>query len=150
MELIEQQLCKRLADVLQERLPGISIDGNWLTSATTPKGAEIWRGAKLDVTVGTRSYGEFTSLTAEMEVRLEGEFPVAADPSLDRSVAAYAAVVALIEEWHGSIAAVKRDLSLDGFDPVGLRLSGGTFELDRDTKVRYYSQTFAVRGRVKS
>ena len=135
MELIEQQLCKRLADVLQERLPGISIDGNWLTSATTPKGAEIWRGAKLDVTVGTRSYGEF---------------PVSADPSLDRSVAAYAAVVAIIEEWHGSIAAVKRDLSLDGFDPVGLRLSGGTFELDRDTKVRYYSQTFAVRGRVKS
>ena len=149
MNVIEQQLCKRLADLLQERLPGISIDGNWLPSATTPKGAEIWRGAKLDVTVGTRSYGEFTSLTAEMEVRLDGEFPVAADPSLDRSVAAYAAVVALLEEWHGSIAAVKRDLSLDGFDPVGLRLAGGTFELDRDTKVRYYSQTFAVRGRIK-
>ena len=151
MNVVEQQLCKRLADLLQGRLPGISIDGNWLPSATTPKGAEIWRGAKLDVTVGTRSYGEFTSLTAEMEVRLDGEFPVAADPSLDRSVAAYAAVVALIEEWHGSIAAVKRDLTLDNtFDPVGLRLAGGTFELDRDTKVRYYSQTFAVRGRVKS
>lgn len=157
MEVIEQQLCKRLADVLQERLPGISIDGNWLPSATTPKGAEVWRGAKLDVNVGTRSYGEFTSRTAEMEVRLEGEFPVAADPSLDRSVAAYAAVVALIEEWHGDIAAVKRDLTLHSadstlstlFDPVGLRLAGGTFELDRDTKVRYYSQTFAVRGRVR-
>ena len=149
MNVVEQQLCKRLADVLQERLPGISIDGNWLPSATTPKGAEIWRGAKLDVNVGTRSYGEFTSLTAEMEVQLEGEFPVAADPSLDRSVAAYGEVVALIEEWHGSIAAVKRDLTLDSFDPVGLRLAGGTFELDRDTKVRYYSQTFAVRGRTK-
>ena len=149
MEVIEQQLCKRLADVLQERLPGISIDGNWLPSATTPKGAKIWRGAKLDVNVGTRSYVEFTSLTAEMEVRLEGEFPVASDPSLYRSVAAYAKVVALIEEWHGSIAAVKRDLTLDSFDPVGLRLAGGTFELDRDTKVRYYSQTFAVRGRTK-
>ena len=150
MEVIEQSLCKRLADVLQKRLPGVSIDGNWLPSATTPKGTEIWRGAKLDVTVGTRSYGEFTSKTAEMQVSLEGEFPVAADPSLNRSVAAYAAVVALIEEWHGSIAAVKRDLTLDGFDPVGLRLAGGTFELDRETNVRYYSQTFAVRGRVKS
>lgn len=149
MNVVEQQLCKRLADILQERLPGISIDGNWLPSATTPKGADIWRGAKLDVTVGTRSYGEFTSRTAEMEVHLEGEFPVAADPTLDRSVAAYAAVVALIEEWHGSIAAAKRDLSLDSFDPVGLRLAGGTFELDRETKVRYYSQTFAVRGRMK-
>ena len=180
MNVVEQQLCKRLADLLQERLPGVSIDGNWCPSATTPKGADIWRGAKLDVTVGTRSYGEFTSLTAEMEVRLEGEFPVAADPTLDRSVAAYAAVVALIEEWHGSIAAVKRDLTIGSegveecgsegvnsptpslthsptpslthsptlFDPVGLRLSGGTFELDRDTKVRYYSQTFAVRGRI--
>ena len=149
MNVVEQQLCKRLADILQERLPGISIDGNWLPSATTPKGAEIWRGAKLDVTVGTRSYGQFTSKTAEMQVSLEGEFPVAADPSLDRSVAAYAGVIALLEEWHGSIAAVKRDLSLDTFDPVGLRLAGGTFELDRDTKVRYYSQTFAVRGRVR-
>ena len=149
MNVVEQQFCKRLADLLQERLPGVSIDGNWLPSATTPKGAEIWRGAKLDVSVGTRSYGEFTAKTAEMQVRLEGEFPVAADPSLDRAVAAYAAVVALIEEWHGSIAAVKRDLSLDFFDPVGLRLAGGTFELDRDTKVRYYSQTFAVQGRMK-
>lgn len=163
MNVVEQQLCKRLADLLQERLPGISIDGNWLPSATTPKGADIWRGAKLDVTVGTRSYGEFTSRTAEMEVQLEGEFPVAADPTLDRSVAAYAEVVALIEEWHGDIAAVKRDLTLHSsdstlstlhstlstlFDPVGLRLAGGTFELDRDTKVRYYSQTFAVRGRI--
>ena len=151
MNVVEQQLCKRLADLLQERLPGVSIDGNWFPSATTLKGAEIWRGAKLDVTVGTRSYGEFTAKTAEMQVSLEGEFPVAADPSLDRSVAAYAAVVALIEEWHGSIAAVKRDLTLDDtFDPVGLRLAGGTFELDRETKIRYYSQTFAVRGRVKS
>ncbi len=149
MNVVEQQLCKRLAGVLQDRLPGISIDGNWLPSATPPKGAEIWRGAKLDVNVGTRSYGEFTSLTAEMEVRLEGEFPVAADQTLDRSVAAYGEVVALIEEWHGSIAAVKRDLALESFDPVGLRLAGGTFELDRDTKVRYYSQTFAVRGRIK-
>ena len=149
MNVVEQQLCKRLADVLQERLPGISIDGNWLPSATTPKGAEIWRGAKLDVNVGTRSYGEFTSLTAEMEVRLEGEFPVAADATLDRSVAAYAEVVALLEEWHGSIAAAKRDLSLDSFDPVGLRLTGGTFELDRDTKVRYDSQSFVVRGRMR-
>ena len=149
MNVVEQELCKRLADVLQRRLPGISIDGNWLPSATTPKGAGIWRGAKLDVTVGTRSYGEFTSRTAEMDVRLDGEFPVAADPSLDRSVAAYSGVVALLEEWHGDIAAVKRDLTLDGFDPVGLRLSGGTFELDRDTKVRYYSQTFAVQGRMK-
>ena len=148
MNVVEQELCKRLADILQERLPGISIDGNWLPSATTPKGADIWRGAKLDVTVGTRSYGEHTSLTAEMEVRLDGEFPVAADPSLDRSVAAYAKVVALLEEWHGSIAAVKRDLALDTFDPVGLRLAGGTFELDRETKIRYYSQTFAVRGRI--
>lgn len=149
MNVVEQQLCKRLADVLQERLPGVSIDGNWLPSATTPKGAEIWRGAKLDVNVGTRSYGEFTAKTAEMQVSLEGEFPVAADPSLDRSVAAYAEVVALLEEWHGDIAAVKRDLTLDGFDPVGLRLAGGTFELDRDTKVRYYSQTFTVQGRMK-
>ena len=149
MNVVEQSLCKRLADILQERLPGISIDGNWLPSATTPKGADIWRGAKLDVTVGTRSYGEFTAKTAEMQVSLEGELPVAADPSLDRAVAAYAEVVSLLEEWHGSIAAAKRDLTTDGFDPVGLRLAGGTFELDRDTKVRYYSQTFAIRGRIK-
>ena len=155
MNVVEQELCKRLADVLQGRLPGISIDGNWLpayaggSGAASIKGADIWRGAKLDVTVGTRSYGKFTSRTAEMDVRLDGEFPVAADPSLDRSVAAYSEVVALLEEWHGSIAAVKRDLTLDGFDPVGLRLAGGTFELDRDTKVRYYSQTFTVQGRMK-
>ena len=150
MEVVEQELCKRLAKVFEDLLPGISVSGNWLPAGRSSiKGAEPWRGAKLDVTVGTRSYGEYTSLTAEMQVTLEGEFPVAADPTLDRSVAAYAAIVGRLEEWHGSMAAVKRDLSLDGlYVPVGLQLAGGEFELDEDTKARRYSQTFALRGRV--
>ena len=148
MTVVEQELCTKIVRILQERLPDVVVDGNWLPMPT--KGAVDGRLSRLDVTVGPRSYGEFTSLTAEMAVMLEGTIPVGADTTADRSIAAYSRIVELVEEWHGSIAAVKRDLALDSFDPVGLRLDGGTFELDRDTKVRHYSQTFAVRGRVKS
>ena len=150
MKVVEQEICKRLAEVFQRALPDVSVGGNWLPSGSSAiKGAEPWRGAKLDISVGTRSYDKYTSLTCEMQVDLEGEFPVASDPTLDRSVAAYAAVAAVLDEWHGSISAVKRDLAVEGcFDPVGLQAAGGVFELDRDTKVRHYSQTFALRGRV--
>ena len=147
MTVVEQELCAKIVGILRARLPDVVVDGNWLPMPT--KGAVDERLSRLDVTVGPRSYGEFTSLTADMEVRLEGAIPVGADTTADRSIAAYSRIVELVEEWHGSIAAVKRDLTLDGFDPVGLRLAGGTFELDRETKARYYSQTFAVRGRIK-
>lgn len=148
MTVVEQELCAKIVGILRARLPDVVVDGNWLPMPT--KGAVDGRLSRLEVTVGPRSYGKFTSLTADIEVRLEGAIPVGADTTADRSIAAYSRIVELVEEWHGSIAAVKRDLALDGFDPVGLRLAGGTFELDRDTKVRYYSQTFAVMGRVKS
>ena len=172
MTVVEQELCAKIVGILRARLPDVVVDGNWLPMPT--KGAVDGRLSWLDVTVGLRSYGEFTSLTADMEVRLEGAIPVGADTTADRSIAAYSRIVELVEEWHGSIAAVKRDLTIGSegvkecgsegvdsptpslthsptlFDPVGLRLAGGTFELDRETKVRYYSQTFAVRGRVKS
>ena len=149
MTVVEQELCAKIVGILRARLPDVVVDGNWLPMPT--KGAVDGRLSRLDVTVGPRSYGEFTSLTADMEVRLEGAIPVGADTTADRSIAAYSRIVELVEEWHGSIAAVKRDLTVDdSFNPVGLRLAGGTFELDREAKVRYYSQTFAVRGRVKS
>ncbi len=147
---VEQQLCKRLADILKELLPDVDVEGNFLPDETdTFKGMDIYRGGRLDVVVGTRKYESYTSLTAEMDVALEGEFPVAEDADLTASLETYERIVGLLETWHGDVAAVKSALTIDGvFGPVGLRLSGGVFELDRETKTRVLSQTFTLRGRM--
>ena len=150
MKVIEQEICKRVATAFKAVLPGFDVEGNFLPDETgTFKGMEVYSPGKLIVTVGARSYPAYTSLIATLEVSLECEIPVEADASLERAVAAFGAMTALLEEWHGSLAAVKRDLTVeDGFDPVGLRLSGGDFDLDRDDKTRRFSQSFEIKGRI--
>ena len=125
--IIEQEICRRVAEVLQGLLPDVEVHGNWLPDpGGLPKGAEGYRGARLDVSVGTRSYPGYTAATASFAVTLEAEFPLDEDADLEQSVAAYGAIAARLAEWHADIAAVKRDLTIvSGFDPAGLRLTGG-------------------------
>ena len=148
--IIEQEICRRIAEVLQGLLPEIEVYGNWLPDpGGLPKGADGWPGAKLTVYVGARAYPNYTAATATFAVSLEGEFPFAEDADLEKSVAAYGAIAARLGEWHADIAAVKRDLTVKGgFDPAGLKLSGGEFDPDRDAHVRWYSQSFELRGRI--
>ena len=148
--IIEQEICRRVAEVLQGLLPEAEVNGNWLPDpGGLPKGAGGWPGAKLTVSVGARAYPDYTAATATFAVSLEGEFPFAEDADLEKSVAAYGEIAARLEEWHADISAVKRDLTVDGgFGPTGLKLSGGDFDPDREAGKRYYSQSFELRGRI--
>ena len=168
MKVIEQEICKRVATAFKAVLPGFDVEGNFLPDETgTFKGMEVYSPGKLIVTVGARSYPAYTTLIATVRVELECEIPVEADASLERALAAFGAATALLEEWHGNLAAVKRDIGITpggagesgqvtpggagesgGFDPVGLRLSGGDFDLDRDDKTRRFSQSFEIKGRI--
>ncbi len=152
---VEQQLCKRLADILKELLPGVDVEGNFLPDETdTFKGMDVYQGASIDVVVSTRAYDTFSTHTAELRVDINGELPVESDPDLSATIGLYADIVHLLEDWRGDIASVKRDLTLkDGedctiFDPVGLRLDNGDFELDPESKSRTFQLPFTVRGRI--
>ena len=48
--IIEQEICRRVAEVLQGLLPEVEVNGNWLPDpGGLPKGAGGWPGAKLTV-----------------------------------------------------------------------------------------------------
>jgi len=150
-EPVEKQICRRLADVFQDLLPDVSVGGNWLPEKSgilKTAHAKPDSSARLDANVQPRSYPTPSSAVHEIRVDLDGTFAAAFDPDLERSAAAYGGLAAKLEEWHRSIAALKRDLTLDGWEPCGMRLSGGEWTIDRDGGDRLYSQSMILTGRL--
>lgn len=145
---IETEICKALATVFQGLLTDVEIRGNWLPDDGI-KGAEVYAGKKLEINVGTRRYDGYSSPVAEFAVTLEGTFAAAEDTSLDETVYAYETTVGKLESWHHNLATVKTDLTIANlFTPVGLRLDGGSLDIDRDTKTRTFTQQFTLKGRI--
>lgn len=164
---IEEQLCKRLVDILKGIFTDagleIEVDGNWLVDEfggfkdVDSTGA----GSKVYVTVSPRSYPEYTAKTAEMDVKLEAD--IRHDDSFDgRKVnAAYAKLIDLLDLWHDDFDAMKSSLSIQqtnnqqpttnnySFDPCGLRLSGGQWDRTSDPKGWSLDQSFTIKGRIK-
>ena len=164
---IEEQLCKRLKDILNgiftEAGIEIEVDGNWIVDEyggfkdVDSTGA----GSKVYVKVMPRSYPEYTAKTAEMEVRIEADFRQ--DDSTDgRKVnAAYAKLIGLLDLWHDDFEAMKSALSIQqtnnqqpttnnySFDPCGLRLSGGQWDRTSDPTGWSLDQSFTIKGRIK-
>ena len=104
----------------------------------------------VEVNAGPRSYGGYTSLVADVGVGLEGKIDFSRRKTGIVPETVYGEIVGLLDGWHRDISSAKAALGSDSFDPVGLRLDGGgTWEIDRDTKARYFSIKFTVRGRVK-
>jgi hypothetical protein len=149
LEPVEQRLCRRIAAALREAVPDAAVEGNWLaeTSGLVKGGAKMAeRGARFDVDVSPRGYETYSGVVAEMRVDVEGVFSAAFDADLGRSVAAYAAVAALLGLWHRDLRAAKSALADEGFAVTGMRLDQGEWEIDRETRERRYSQSFYVRG----
>ena len=162
---IEEQLCKRLVDILKGIFTDagleIEVDGNWLVDEfggfkdVDSTGA----GSKLYVTVSPRSYPEYTAKTAEMDVKLEAD--IRHDDSFDgRKVnAAYAKLIDLLDLWHDDFEEMKKALAIQStptpstysysFDPCGLRLSGGQWDRTSDPKGWSLDQSFTIKGRIK-
>lgn len=104
----------------------------------------------VEVNAGPRSYGGYTSLVADVGIVLEGKIDFSRRKTGIEPETAYGEIVGLLEGWRRDILSAKTALGSESFDPVGLRLDGGgTWEVDRDTKARYFSVKFTVRGRVK-
>ena len=152
LQPIEQRLCKRLADIFSALLPGVKTGGNWLPEAGgLIKGpAAPDRGERFEVSVHPRGYDGHTSALANFRVALEYGADAAFDPGLTRSVAAFSAIVAKLERWQDSIAAVKEDLTLEDFTPAGLHLEPGEWTVDADDGARRYEHGFTLRGRVSA
>jgi len=150
---VEIELCVNLSTVFQSLLPGLEIEGNWAVDESYLKGVDTATTEKLEINVSPRKYDGYTSRMAEFSVSLEGEFSLADDASFARTTEVYELMVGKLDEWHGDITAVKRDLSVSEgngcrFDPVGFRLDGGNVEIDRDTKTRHITQQFTIKGRI--
>ena len=149
-EVTERTLCRKLVHILRERLPGIAVEGTWL-----PESNNIVKGAanpnssaRVNVNVGTRAYGGYTSRVAEIKVRIEGRFAASIDKDAQKAADAYGTLTdGILERWQADMQAVKSDLTLEGFAPVGFRLDGGDWETDADDRI--FTQSFTLKGILK-
>ena len=152
---IEEQLCKRLKDILNgiftEARIEIEVDGNWIVDEfggfkdVDSTGA----GSKVYVKVMPRSYPEYTAKTAEMEVRIEADFRQDDCPDGRKVNAAYAKLIGLLDLWHDDFEEMKKALKLENFDPCGLRLSGGQWDRTSGPTGWSLDQSFTIKGRIK-
>ena len=160
---IEEQLCKRLVDILQGIFTDagleIEVDGNWLVDEfggfkdVDSTGA----GSKVYVKVMPRSYPEYTAKTAGMECRIEADFRHDDCQDGAKVNAAYAKLIDLLDLWHDDFGEMKKALAIQStptnytysFDPCGLRLSGGQWDRTSDPKGWSLDQSFTIKGRIK-
>jgi len=104
----------------------------------------------VDVTVASRSYEHFTSSVATVGIGISGRVDFQSRIRRVKPDDVYLDVVGILEEWQGSIAAVKDALGSQHFDPVGLRLDGGgEWGINPQTKAFEFTVPFTVKGRVK-
>ena len=149
-EVTERTLCRKLVHILRERLPGIAVEGTWLSESNNiVKGAANPNSsARVDVNVGTRAYGGFSSRVTEIKVWIEGRFAASIDKDAQKAACAYGTLTdGILERWQADIQAVKSDLTLEDFEPVGFKLDGGDWETDADD--RFFTQSFTLKGILK-
>ena len=101
------------------------------------------------VYVRPRRHEEYTNLTATVEIELHGRVDFNNRVMRVQPEDAYMEIVGLLEDWHGSIVAVKEALGSDCFDPVGMRLDGGGEWGIGEDKALEFVIPFTVKGRVK-
>ena len=99
--------------------------------------------------VKPRRHEEYTNLTATVDIELHGRIDFKNRVMRVQPEDAYMEIVGLLEDWHGSIVAVKEALGSDCFDPVGMRLDGGGEWGIGEDKALEFVIPFTVKGRVK-
>ena len=104
----------------------------------------------VDVYVRSRRFEAYTTAVATVEIVLAGHVDFKNRVMRVKPEDTYLEIVGLLEDWHGSVAAVKSALGSESFDPVGMRLDGGgEWDIDRETKALDFTIPFTVKGRVK-
>lgn len=146
---VEKGICTAVCRILDGMVLGAAIRGNLVADGAF-KGVTKTLGPKIEVAVKPRRYDGYSSPMAEIGVTLYGAYPSTSDATLGRTMDCYDTVAARLDEYHRTIAAVKRDFTVDGFTPVGFRLGGDDdgIEIDPDTKKRYFALQFTIKGRI--
>ena len=148
MNNVETRICKAVCEVLQGLLTDAAIRGNIVVDGSF-KGVQPTVGPTVEVTVKPRRYDGYSSPMAEIDVALDGSYPAASDTTLGRTLECYDAVATRLDEYHHTLAPVKRDFTVEGFTPVGFKLGGdGDIYIDPDTKKRTFTLQFTLKGRI--
>ena len=147
--LLESAVMARLAEVLPQ---GVEIVGAWQTfAAGLVKGQDTGEAdARAEVVASPRSFDNFTTPSANFPIAVTLKVRAERDPQGELFAACADALLALLQSWQTSIAAVKSALAVDGFAPCGVKLDGGEVSFDEDAVAYVVSETFTVRGVVIS
>lgn len=147
---VEIRLCRKLVEIFRAALPNVEVEGNWLPSEDGGfKGEPEISGSVLKIRVSPRSYDSFTDRIAEFKVGVDGSIRVEDDTDGHELFVCCSKILAVMSEWQDNIVAVKRDLSVEGFSPVGYRMEAdGDLDIEEETLTRKYNQSFTIKGRI--
>lgn len=152
--MIEQQVEKRVLDILSAALEtagvdGIAAFGAWqVADEGAAKDVETAAdGGIMSVKVEPRQYATPTvphaTLAATVALTLRAE----TDPRGLSRLAIADALLSVLYSWQDSFAAFAADFSgIDGFRPCGFALSGGDVGLDRNAAAWTFSQSFTINA----
>lgn len=150
--MIEKDLEQKLVGIFSAlNLQSLGVSGFWQSAALgTVKGLESGENAaELVVRARPLGFESFTLPKADLSVDLS--LAVRVELAADGAALAdyFAPIDALLKQWQLSISAVKSDLTLVNFAPVGFRLDGGDASFDSTLSAWSVRQSFTVRGIIK-
>ncbi len=111
------------------------------------KGESDASDAVIDVVVSPRSYDGFMSTQADFNCAIGIAVRRDSCPTGAEIAEITEPLFALLHSWNADVDAVYEDLTVDGFRPGGLQLTGGYGpEYDESREVWMVMQSFTVRG----
>lgn len=147
--MIEQDIEKAFIG----RVEGLAIDGLRVSGVWQPSAEGVVKGSEgadctafLAVAANPRSSATFSLPRADVVVSLALSVLVDRAPDGDALREFTEPLFALLADWQANISSVKADFTVDGFNPVGFRLDGGSVSYDRAARAWSVSQSFTLRG----
>ena len=151
--MIEQSLEQAVvAKIAALNLPALKVDGVLAPAAEgAVKGAEgADFAAFAKVAASLRAFETFSHSKADVAIRISLSIRADLAPDGAALVEYTEPLQAILDEWQLSIDCVHEDLSVEGFNPVGVRVDGGDVSLDREAGVWRVEQSLTVRGIVQT
>lgn len=145
-KLIEDAIIRKIKGVVPE---STRVVGSWNAAADAVKDAGDASAVAIAVVVSPRAYVSFEASQADFACSIALTVRRDACPTGQELIDMSEMLFALMHNWNADEDAVFADLSVEGFLPAGLALTGGTPpQYDESSQAWSVVQTFTVRGAI--
>ena len=137
---------KEIEDLIAEKIRALGINGlqvvtGWSVAPVETDDAQIL----VDVRCAPRAYETYTTPAASFTVTISAVIRYELLPDLSATVAP---LIAICEGWQTEFEKAIIDFSFDDFAPVGVMMTGGEIETNRDSGVWIWTQNLTLHGSI--